>query len=197
MYIECFKGKRLSIISDCSYSGNWVKECAKVYDNQGILSCGHHSREKGILLDCRVSSISYQQATILAYVKEAMKIIVDEVIFSYTKQLSTGQQGTDGEFTIIQCNNQPNEQCEYNTSNCTWMNTAYLAQFVYLVRGKDRGRPAWHYVLVDEDKVQQFKDKLRSGSLDVGDYGKVLYSGWGKDPPQDIKDKLLAQFGTQ
>ena len=193
--MECFKGKRLTIISDCSYSGSWVKECARVYDSLGILYCGHHSREKGILVKVFASCQSYQQATILTYVKEAMEVVVSDVVFDTTKKLSTGQQGVAGDFTMIRCNNKPDEQCEYNCPNQTWTNKLWLSDLVYLVHGKNRGKEFWHYVLVDEDKVEQFKKKINNGCIIyLAKYGKVLYSGWGKDHPQDIKDKIDDQF---
>ncbi|WP_333023546.1 hypothetical protein [Wolbachia endosymbiont of Pentidionis agamae] len=67
---------------------------------------------------------------------------------------------------------------------------------VFLVRGKDRGKSAWHYVLVDKDKKELFLAHSRRGSLDVADYGKVMYSGWGEDPPQEIVDKVNEEFST-
>ena len=44
---------------------------------------------------------------------------------------------------------------------------------IRLVRGKDRGREAWHYVFLhdDEETEQLFEDKIRSGNVDVADYG--------------------------
>ncbi|OWZ24931.1 hypothetical protein [Wolbachia endosymbiont of Wuchereria bancrofti] len=69
------------------------------------------------------------------------------------------------------------------------------SDLIYLVRGKDRGRSAWHYVLVDKDKREMFLAKSRTGSMDVADYGEVLYSGWGEDPSQEIVDKINEEFG--
>jgi hypothetical protein len=56
---------------------------------------------------------------------------------------------------------------------------------VYLVRGKDRGREAWYYVLVNKKPVVVFEKDIRAGSINLADYGDVLLSGWGKDPPAD------------
>ena len=70
-----------------------------------------------------------------------------------------------------------------------------LGSYVYLVRGKDRGREAWHYVLIEPKKVNMFKDKVTSGTIDVADYGQVLDSGWGKDPPEKVKSAIDAFFG--
>lgn len=40
-----------------------------------------------------------------------------------------------------------------------------------------------------------FLAKSRTGSIDVADYGEILYSGWGEDPPQAIMDKVNEEFG--
>ena len=72
----------------------------------------------------------------------------------------------------------------------------YLSPLVHLVRGKDRGRPAWHYVLVEEGKINSFKEKTASGTVDVARYGKVLMSGWGEDPPKDIRKEIESLFAN-
>ncbi|MCV3769207.1 MAG: hypothetical protein K0T53_00530 [Wolbachia pipientis] len=69
------------------------------------------------------------------------------------------------------------------------------SDLIYLVRGKDRGRPAWHYILVDKDKKEMFLAKSKTGSMDVADYGEILYSGWGENPSQEIIDKINEEFG--
>lgn len=65
---------------------------------------------------------------------------------------------------------------------------------VYLVRGDDAGRDVWHYVLVDKAKLPLFKRMVTSSSIDVAEYGQVLYSGWGKEPPQEITEKVKQQY---
>ncbi|ABD45073.1 hypothetical protein ECHLIB_0544 [Ehrlichia chaffeensis str. Liberty] len=67
---------------------------------------------------------------------------------------------------------------------------------LFLVRGKDNGRAAWHYVLVDKPKREMFLAKSRSGSIDVALYGQILYSGWGENPPEDIVKKIEDEFGA-
>lgn len=68
------------------------------------------------------------------------------------------------------------------------------SELVYLVRGKDNGIDAWHYVFVAKNKLPLFLKKVDSGSIDVAEYGNVLYSGWGQDPSQDIIDKVKEQY---
>ncbi|XP_013392747.1 ankyrin-3-like [Lingula anatina] len=72
----------------------------------------------------------------------------------------------------------------------------YEGDMVYLVRGKDKKRPAWHYVLVKRRLHSTFILKTQGGSLDVADYGRVLKSGWGQDPPEDIKTKIDEEHST-
>ena len=66
---------------------------------------------------------------------------------------------------------------------------------IYLVRGKNRGKLAWHYVLVEKLLFGLFLKRTQGGSLDVKDFGKVLKSGWGVDPPVGTIDKILEDGG--
>ena len=63
----------------------------------------------------------------------------------------------------------------------------------YLVRGKDKGRAAWHYVLVKKHLLGLFLKLTNGGRLDVADFGAVLRSGWGKDPPEGTIDQILEE----
>ena len=45
-----FKGRVLTTVSDCSYSGCWVRDCMASLDEQGVQPCGHKAREKGIVI---------------------------------------------------------------------------------------------------------------------------------------------------
>ena len=65
---------------------------------------------------------------------------------------------------------------------------------IYLVRGKDRGKPVWHYVLVERHLLGLFLKRTNGGRLDVADFGRVLNSGWGKDPPEETIDKILKDY---
>jgi hypothetical protein len=67
-------------------------------------------------------------------------------------------------------------------------------EFLYLVRGKDGGRPAWHYVEIAPRQLTRFKRLIRTGSLDVSEHGSILHSGWGGDPPDELADSLGATF---
>ena len=179
------RGKRLTVISDCSYAGNWIRDCVKKLDEIGVPSCGHHTRESGILLKIFASCKENEESKFMAYPKEAMK---DGKYFA--KKLSSGQTSTYGDFRVIRCS-KADLPCEINS---TWNDRFNAFPFVYLVRGKDRGKEAWHYVLIDKDKQESFKSQVASGNLDLSKYGKILYSGWGKDPPKDLVRRIDLKY---
>ena len=64
---------------------------------------------------------------------------------------------------------------------------------IYLVQGVDAGREAWYYVLVDALKLSLFLQALNTPRIELERYGKVLYSGYGKEPPSEITDQLMLQ----
>lgn len=74
---------------------------------------------------------------------------------------------------------------------------ASRSDLVYLVRGKERasGKDAWYYVQVqNKAKLPVFLEKVKSG-ITLTDYAEILYSGWGADPPDDIRAKIKERFG--
>ena len=77
-----------------------------------------------------------------------------------------------------------------NNADVTMRCKESLSERVYLVRGKDRGRPAWHYVVVEKALLGLFLKRTNGGSVDVSDFGAVLKSGWGKDPPESVRMEI-------
>ena len=77
-----------------------------------------------------------------------------------------------------------------NNAHVTMRCKESLSERLYLVRGKDRGRPAWHYVLLEKASLGLFFKRTKSGSLDVADFGAVLKSGWGKDPQESLRMEM-------
>lgn len=67
-------------------------------------------------------------------------------------------------------------------------------ELAWLVTGKDQGKDCWYYVLVEKPKLELFKAKCKTDFVQVDDYGEILYSGWGNQPPEDIKQKIQDQF---
>ena len=60
-------------------------------------------------------------------------------------------------------------------------------QRTYLVRGKDKGKHAWHFVVVPKSLEETFKEQVATGTINVADYGFIAVSGWGENPSDDIR----------
>ena len=66
-----------------------------------------------------------------------------------------------------------------------------------LVRGKGKGRAAWHYVLVKKHLLGLFLKRVKGGRVNVAEFGDILQSGWGKDPPKGTTNKILKKYDFQ
>ena len=125
LYMDCFRGKQLIIHSDCSYFGNWIKDCVKTLDDLGIPSYGHHTREQLFKIFCSCSA--NEESTALCYITEAN--IFDEVYKSlltyHNKKLSLGQTTQWGDFWSIYYRKTATETCEINFT-CIWEDCIYI-----------------------------------------------------------------------
>ena len=192
-----FKGRVLTIVSDCSYSGCWVRDCMEFLDEQGVQPCGHKAREKGILIKVVTSCKSNEIPTEYCY---SISGIYNEtntgmMAFWISKQLLDTQKMASIDSSLLKCNSKTiDEPCTLQHGYTWWKLRA--ASRLYLVRGKDHGRNTWHYVLLedDEDTKQNFLDQVAIGKVDKAKYGQVLRSGRGKYPPSEVKDKIEKQF---
>ena len=192
------RGRILTIVSDCSYSGRWVRDCMEFLDEQGVQPCGHKAREKGILIkvfaSCKPNQIPTEyQFSVSGAISDK---IAGEMGFWTSKQLTETQTTHGIDSSCLRCNSTTiTEPCTLEPGY-TWRRFLKESQRIRLVRGMDRGRPAWHYVLLedDDDTICEFNKRLKSGCVDVGEYGQILQSGWGKDPPNDLKARMDEEY---
>lgn len=202
-----FHGRCLGIISDCSYSGAWVKTCMDWLDELGVQPCGHSAHEKDVLVkifsSCRPLEIpgTFQfslRGAISDKNTQALSFILHD---GYSGEgLNDGQHTYGIDFTSLRCRQKEIEKpCELLASS-SW-NKWNASKRVYLVRGQDKGRDAWHYVLLvdDEETIKIFVEKTQGinkgrESIDILDYGQVLRSGWGREPPEDVRDWIENEY---
>lgn len=71
------------------------------------------------------------------------------------------------------------------------------ADLIYLVKGIDAGRNAWYYVLVERLKVQLFLKALNDEIIHLENYGKILFSAYGDEPPAEITASLKEEYGIK
>ncbi len=195
------KGRVLTIVSNCSHSGSWVWECCRYLDEQGVRACGHSAAEKGILLKVFASCRPSEEANSLAFSVGGMVNYKNTGCLGhwvYNKELHESQHTLGFDFTELFCDKTPLEPCTCTSPKYTWMKRYQgLRKLQYVVRGKDGDRPSWHYVVLkdDEELIRDFIKKTQGENagketINVADYGEVLKSGWGKDPPQEVADEL-------
>lgn len=98
--------------------------------------------------------------------------------------------------TFITCKKDANieDSCSL-PEDYTWHKKSE-AERVFLVRGKDRGKPSWHYVQVvdDEETIDLFHKMVKSGHIDVADFGHIIKSGWGQDPPDHVREWIKKKY---
>ena len=139
-----------------------------------------------------------QKATEPCYSVEVVKLANDGTLTFYTrKRVSETQSFCTTDFTSLVCLRGPDESCRSAEAlkNWTWQDAVggVLRSRVFKVRGNNRGRQVWYLVLLSsksEEYKEQFLEKLKSGTINAANWGYIVESGWGEDPPQSIMDKL-------
>ena len=204
LYNKYLKERLLVIYADCSYSGQWALEYANYLDEMGIGACGHQIVKQKKFLKIFTSCRPNQKADAKTYATKALNFNEeDDSLWVYTNlELSPSQTTYGCNFSKIQCLSLegPSGTCQLSKipKRCQWkwrdiVNTEYNnrpGSRVFTVRGKDKGRQAWHIVLVEKDLLESFRETVNSGTVDVAKFGYVIKSGWGKDPPDDIINLL-------
>ena len=186
----------MEIVTDCCYSGQWMIDCAKTLDSLGIPPCGHRAREQGILVKVIASCQPDQKATEPWHSVEGVTVANDGTLSVWSKQLAQ-QTSTYCDATRLTCCRGPDESCcsDEALKNWTWQEAleGRLAKSVQTVRLSDQGRPTWHYLLLSdksEEYKKRFVEQVKSGSINLTEWGYVIASGEGTDPPQEIRDKV-------
>lgn len=81
-----------------------------------------------------------------------------------------------------------------------------INESLYIIRGKDQGRPAWHYILVPVSAVSALKAQKPGETIDITKFGRLIEyrnrkdkvlptSGWGADPPKLFQLWIEDQYG--
>ncbi len=206
-----FKGKLLSIVSDCSYSGCWVKEAMSFLDEHRVGPCGHTAKEKGILVKVFASCLANEVPAELAYSTRCAQNDKNTGTIFYTinlrgEKIANGQYTSGVDFTRVRCKSKIDEPCTM-TPGSTWRQWS-TEQRVTTVTGIDKGRQAWHYLLLvdDEETIREFKDRTGGenagkNTIDNSNYGQILKSGWGQEPPKEaekwIKEHYFVNYDYQ
>ena len=194
-YRKNCSNKLLSIVSDCSYSGQWVRECAKTLDSLGVPPCGHRAREHGAIVKVFATSQPDEEAGEPCYSVKAVTMEKDGVLRMRARQLSQ-QKSTFFDSTKLVCCRDPDTPCPQTAfQQLNWENAVDRSVVIQLVRRKEGVQDMWYYVLLhragDRTYSEEFESACRKNpGLQLDDWGFVLECGEGKNPTQDVTDKV-------
>jgi hypothetical protein len=201
LYRRCFADKVLTIVTDCPHSGFWPGACVEEMDRLKVAACGHKAKRRGILIKVYASCRNDEIAREWYFCTEGVTKSENDgrLCFGFGAGPDT-QHSVTFNFAMVFCLASSDAQCQADKrSRWKWkdMVSRRLTETVYIVRGTDRGtnRAAWHYVLVDEEVVEEFRKRTRGGSVNVEDYGQILARGWGDEPPQSIVNSIDERLG--
>ena len=122
LYKRHMRGKYLYIVTDCCYSGNWVKECAGHLDAEGIY-CGHDAEEREIYLKVFASCLPDQEAKDPLYTTgKGVRLLThgesDVIAFSRHRVLNHDQTTLGFDFTRTKKCKVTGNECV--SSESTW-----------------------------------------------------------------------------
>ena len=184
----------MSIVSDCCYSGNWVKDCAKTLDRLGISPCGHRAREQGILVKVFASCQPDQKAAEPSHSVEAVTVLDDGTQVIGARQL-TQQRSAWFTSTKLVCCRAPDSPCPRNTfQHLKWEDGLDGKFNIRQITRKEGRADKWYYIMLhragDEYAAAFDAQFKRDPALQLSDWGYVLESGQGTDIPQEIQKKV-------
>ena len=197
IYRKFCSRKCLMIVTDCSYSGKWVRECAKTLDCLLIPPCGHSAKENGAMIKVFASCQPDQEAIEPCFSIEAVSLEENGSVIVSAKEMTNKQRSIWFDSTQLTCCGSP----EYATTNpctftnsrfiqLTWENTVDKSLSVYLVRKQEENM--WYFLLlskIGDDYSEKFENRDCNQPLD--NWGVILEHGEGVNPPQSVENKVL------
>ena len=209
LYLQLLRGRVLTIVTDCSHSGSWVKQCMDFLDQQGVGPCGHSARDKGILIKVFASCLSHQVPRQLAHSVYGSKNDKNTGDMTFIRcyysidlraKVAEDQHARGIDSTGVRCGQKSiDDECEC-LPGATWQRWSARNR-IYKAGGENGGRKAWHMtLLVDDDAtIVQFAEKTQGenkGKFDINltDYGVILKSGWGEDPSEEEYQSAMQEY---
>jgi hypothetical protein len=68
---------------------------------------------------------------------------------------------------------------------------------IYLVLGGNdaSAQPAWYFIRVEAAKQRMFLKTINSGAAKLSQFGTILGSGYGKEPPYSVLERMRTIYG--
>lgn len=72
-----------------------------------------------------------------------------------------------------------------------------LCSLIILCRGRDGlNNPIWAYLCIKPSMAAIFKEARERGGIELADYGTILESGEGEDPPSNIMRRMERDYAV-
>ena len=201
LYEKHFRRKLLTLVIDSCFAGQWALRLADYLTSQDIGACGHLARDKGILIQIFAACMPHEYAYDGLYSDKGMFINDKDsnLYFRFHRRLDDKQTPCTLNTTQICCFNSPQEECNWPSIprgvDWSWGQLADHTERrnidgrIFLFHGKNSGKSVWRYVIVRSHLVKKYLVALKDRSINLTEYGYILHSGWGENPPENITKK--------
>ena len=212
LYQENFRGKMLTIVSDCCYAGQWVHRSVEKLDRLKVGACGHKARAAGLILKIFAACQPNETAFDGVYTKECVSIEPTKSLMLFyfkaveIKQHSRFQTPFGIDTTKITCFSDNKKLCRIDQipERARWLwkdltdDRGFRLQLrLFKLWEKKNRRPYWRFMVVYDDKFEEFCEVAKSGQLyDCDMYGYTVFSGYGETPPPEI-ERLFCEHGPR
>ena len=200
LYIRLLRGRILWIVSDCSHSGSWVRECMEFLDQQGVGPCGHKAKEKGILIKFHGSCVSYEVPRKLAHSVSGCRndkntgcLVYTSYYISLEGKVADDQHTCGMNFTELRCGQKSIDEeclCLKGAKWETWQASNRIRTLIF------KTMKMWVILLLpEEDNMTiRYHEAVQAGSMDCIECGTVLKSGEGEEPMKEEKLSAMHRF---
>ena len=196
LYETHFRGRLLTVVTDCCYSGHWAYQLAEALERKGIPPCGHHAEEAGYLIKLYASCQPHERATMCSYTFEGVSAGSDGLVKFEVQTALKGQRTCGVDTTSIRCSGLDRGiPCGICVQNVSWRDIPRYQCLSHFVQQVPEGN-GWLYLLLFEEEEATFKAKVQKGARgeDVLRHGRVLCSGWDEEPPPEVVRAVTAFF---
>ena len=179
----------------------------------GIGACGHQAMEQGIFLRVIASCEPNQKAIVENFVvKEGIRFDdhYKTLFFYLSKKLTNFQTTYTCDFTKVKCLQWegPTAPCRLPDipSRCSWKWVDIVAvdyndrpvSRLHVMYDKNNGTDVWHYILFykELDMLDTRASGTESNESDSSQYGYIIKSGWGNNPPRNVNAGIIMNSPT-
>ena len=171
-----------------------MRECAKTLDSLHIPPCGHRARENGAVVRLYAACQSDQEASEPCYSVEGIAVSSDGLLTTTPQKIAKQKPNVIDSSRLVCCRS-PDSPCPKTTfQHLTWENAVDKSTNLHLVQRREGQRDMWYYLILHragDVYREEFQSRYRRDpSLRLSDWGYILESGEGCNPPQEVEEKV-------